>query len=165
MVESSQNLLNNTLEMLFFKDDLLVYYACKLVLCKLKYKVFNVLFCLINLKWLIAYFNKLNNVFVLREWLQQKFLSKELFCGPSCKFSHCHCLVFEIQLSVSLLLIYGLLLDHLFLPFICLVVKFLSSVDLVVYFLLYFVDCPVLTLAKFFNLLILHIVDVLLYFF
>ena len=57
MVETSQNLLQYTLQVLFFVNYFLVNYASQLMLRELKYKVLSVFFNPVHLEWLGAHFN------------------------------------------------------------------------------------------------------------
>ena len=57
MVETSQNLLQYTLQVLFFVNYFLVNYARQLMLRELKYKVLCIFFNAVVLVWLAAHLN------------------------------------------------------------------------------------------------------------
>ena len=57
MVKTSQNLLQYTLQVLFFVNYFLVNYASQLMLRELKYKVLSVFFNPVDLEWLGAHLN------------------------------------------------------------------------------------------------------------
>jgi len=57
MVKTSQNLLQYTLQVLFFVNYFLVNYASQLMLRKLKYKVLSVFFDSVNLEGLGTHLN------------------------------------------------------------------------------------------------------------